>query len=174
MPSHFESARRCKLLARLTDDELSAFMRFADFKGVSPVFEICKTGEWGDSLFILLTGEGFAIFAFGDSIAMYALGMTVLTFGEMFSMPIGMAYAAELSPENAIYSASTSLVSWPIFSMSMVTTSPGLSQRCGLAAMPTPCGVPVRMIVPGSRVVLPLRNSIKVGTSKIMSFVFQS
>jgi hypothetical protein len=37
--------RRCKLLARLTDDELSAFMRFADFKGVSPVFEICKTGE---------------------------------------------------------------------------------------------------------------------------------
>jgi len=38
----------------------------------------------------------------------------------------------------------------------------------------TPCGVPVRMIVPGNKVVLPLRNSINRGTSKIMSFVFQS
>lgn len=46
----------------------------------------------------ILMGAGFAIFAFGDSIAMYALGMTVFTFGEMFSMPIAMAYAAELSP----------------------------------------------------------------------------
>lgn len=45
-----------------------------------------------------LLGGGFAIFAYGDSIATYALGMTVFTFGEMFSMPIAMAYAAELSP----------------------------------------------------------------------------
>src|SRR5689334_25079529 len=40
--------------------------------------------------------------------------------------------------------------------------------------MPTPCGVPVKITVPGSNVVLPLKNSINVGTSKIMSFVFQS
>lgn len=46
----------------------------------------------------LLMGGGFAILALGDTIAIYALGMTVFTFGEMFSMPIAMAYAAELSP----------------------------------------------------------------------------
>jgi hypothetical protein len=40
--------------------------------------------------------------------------------------------------------------------------------------MPTPWGVPVRMTVPGKRVVLPLMNSISVGTSKIMSCLFQS
>jgi hypothetical protein len=34
--------------------------------------------------------------------------------------------------------------------------------------------VPVRITVPGDSVVLPLRNSTSVGTSKIMSFVFQS
>ena len=48
------------------------------------------------------------------------------------------------------------------------------SQRGGVRAMPTPCGVPVRMTVPGSSVVLPLRNSMSVGTSKIMSAVVQS
>jgi hypothetical protein len=31
-------------------------------------------------------------------------------------------------------------------------------------AAPTPCGVPVRITVPGSSVVLPLRNSMSVGT----------
>ncbi len=51
----------------------------------------------------------------------------------------------------------------PIFSISMLTESPGLSQRGGFCAMPTPCGVPVRMTVPGNNVVLPLRNSINVG-----------
>lgn len=42
MASHFESARRCKLLARLTDDELSAFMRFADFKGIRQFLRSAK------------------------------------------------------------------------------------------------------------------------------------
>ena len=71
-------------------------------------------------------------------------------------------------------SDSTGLVSLPIFSISIETLSPGLSQRGGFAAIPTPCGVPVRIVVPGSSVVLPLKNSMIEGTSKIMSFVFQS
>ena len=40
--------------------------------------------------------------------------------------------------------------------------------------MPTPEGVPVKMTVPGSSVVLPLRNSMRRGTSKIMSAVVSS
>lgn len=60
-------------------------------------------------------------------------------------------------------------------SISIETKSPALSQHgCGLAAMPTPCGIPVRMTVPGRSVVLPLKYSIKVGTLKIMSLVVQS
>ena len=62
-----------------------------------------------------------------------------------------------------------------MLSISIVTLSPGLSQRgVGFAAMPTPCGVPVRITVPGTSVVLPLRNSMIRGTSKIMSEVVQS
>ena len=56
----------------------------------------------------------------------------------------------------------------------MVTESPGFSQTGGFLAMPTPLGVPVRMTVPGRSVVLPLKNSIRAGTSKIMSEVFSS
>ena len=47
-----------------------------------------------------LVGGGYAIFALGDSIAIYAAGMIVFTFGEMISMPIAMAYAASLAPED--------------------------------------------------------------------------
>src|ERR1039458_540168 len=68
----------------------------------------------------------------------------------------------------------TGFVSAPIFSISMVTLSPVRNQLGGFRAMPTPCGVPVVITVPGNNVVLPLRNSIKVGTSKIMSRVFDS
>lgn len=75
---------------------------------------------------------------------------------------------------HSIGSSTTGLLSEPIFSMVTVTTSPGLSQRGGLWAKPTPCGVPVRITVPGKSVVLPLRNSISLDTSKIMSSVFQS
>jgi len=38
-------------------------------------------------------------------------------------------------------------VSWPIPSISTVTESPGLSQRGGFRAIPTPWGVPVKMTV---------------------------
>ncbi len=47
-----------------------------------------------------LTGTGFACFAFGGSIGAYAAGMAVFTLGEMISMPIAMAYAAGLAPED--------------------------------------------------------------------------
>src|SRR5436189_53916 len=47
------------------------------------------------------------------------------------------------------YSARTLFLRIPIFSISTSTVSPCLSQRGGLRAMPTPLGVPVRMMVPG-------------------------
>ena len=62
----------------------------------------------------------------------------------------------------------------PIPSISTLTTSPGRNQRGGVAAIPTPSGVPVKITVTGSRVVLPLKNAINVGTSKIMSLVLPS
>jgi hypothetical protein len=64
------------------------------------------------------------------------------------------------SPNQAADSQATGLVSVPIFSISILTLSPGLSQRGGFCAMPTPCGVTVRITVPGKSVVLPQRNSI--------------
>src|SRR5271154_4088250 len=39
---------------------------------------------------------------------------------------------------------------------------------------PTPLGVPVRMTVPGRRVVEPERKAMRVGTLKIMSAVLES
>ncbi len=49
-------------------------------------------------------------------------------------------------------SAMTGFSSTPIRSISMRTTSPGRKKRCGEAAMPTPAGVPVETMSPGSRV----------------------
>lgn len=57
MSSHFEPARKCALLARMTDDELRDFLRFTEFKGIRQFFELVKQGEHGDSMFIVLTGE---------------------------------------------------------------------------------------------------------------------
>ena len=74
----------------------------------------------------------------------------------------------------SIYSLRTGFVSEPIVSISIVTSSPSRSTMGGLRANPTPCGVPVSRTVPGSRVVLSLRNAMSVGTSKIMSEVVQS
>ena len=44
----------------------------------------------------------------------------------------------------------------------------------GFMPVPTPEGVPVRMTVPGRRVVEPERKAMRVGTSKIMSAVLES
>ena len=46
-------------------------------------------------------------------------------------------------------------------SISMVTLSPDFIKRGGLRAMPTPCGVPVMMTVPGSSVVSALRKAMR-------------
>ena len=59
-------------------------------------------------------------------------------------------------------SRSTGLVSWPMPSISTDDDVAGLQPARRLsAAMPTPWGVPVKMTVPGSSVVLPLRNSMR-------------
>lgn len=57
MSSHIEAARQCKLFSGLTDEELLAFMRFADFKAVPQFSEVCKVGEFSDFMFVLLTGD---------------------------------------------------------------------------------------------------------------------
>ena len=50
-----------------------------------------------------------------------------------------------------ILSLITGFVSEPIFSISIVTVSPGFRKTGGVRAMPTPCGVPVRITVPGKQ-----------------------
>ena len=62
----------------------------------------------------------------------------------------------------------------PIRPISTMTVSPSFIQTGGFRAMPTPCGVPVRITAPGRRVMVLLRLSIRAGTSKIMSPVVWS
>ena len=56
-------------------------------------------------------------------------------------------------------------------SISMRTTSPGLSSTGGFSAMPTPAGVPVEITSPGSRVNAVESVSTCAEQSKIMSSV---
>jgi hypothetical protein len=65
----------------------------------------------------------------------------------------------------------TGFSSRPSPSISTVTVSRAFSQTGGVRAKPTPCGVPVRMMLPGRSVIVLLRLSIRAGTSKIMSEV---
>jgi len=46
----------------------------------------------------LLVGGGFALFAFAHTIAALVLAMTVVTFGEMVTIPVSAAYVADLAP----------------------------------------------------------------------------
>ena len=62
----------------------------------------------------------------------------------------------------------------PIRSISTSTTSPGWSNSCGSRDTPTPAGVPVAMMSPGSSVISAETNSIVVATSKIMFAVVPS
>ena len=55
----------------------------------------------------------------------------------------------------------------------MVTDSPGLSQRLGVRPAPTPEGVPVETISPGSRGVMKEIYSISAGILKISSPVLE-
>src|SRR5271170_6684852 len=57
--------------------------------------------------------------------------------------------------------------------METVTFSPGLSQRLGLRPSPTPNGVPVETISPGSSGVIDEMYSISAGILKINSLVFE-
>ena len=57
--------------------------------------------------------------------------------------------------------------------MVMVTVSPGFSQRLGVRPAPTPEGVPVETISPGSRGVMEEIYSISAGILKISSLVFE-
>ena len=71
-------------------------------------------------------------------------------------------------------SSETGLTSVPIRSISMVTRSPFLRKTGGFRANPTPCGVPVKITVPGNNVVPSLKKLTRDGTSKIMSEVVES
>src|SRR5688572_33409669 len=67
---------------------------------------------------------------------------------------------------------STTLRSVPMPSTVASTTSPFFSQVGGVMNMPTPEGVPVEMTSPASSGKAALMYSIRVGTSKIRSLVF--
>ena len=71
-------------------------------------------------------------------------------------------------------SATTGFTSSPMPSTVTVTTSPGTSQRGGLRAKPTPAGVPVEMMSPGSSVKTLERYAISFGILKIRLLVFES
>lgn len=59
----------------------------------------------------------------------------------------------------------------PIFSTVISTSSPGFSHRGGFIAMPTPAGVPVRMMLFAKRVLPWLQNSTIWATLKMRSLV---
>jgi MFS family permease len=53
---------------------------------------------WMMALGYLLCGVGFGMNALGGTTASFLLAMTVFTFGEMISLPLGAAYVAGLAP----------------------------------------------------------------------------
>ena len=55
----------------------------------------------------------------------------------------------KLAPNHARASSAKWFVKRPMPSISIVTSSPAVSQRCGFMPMPTPAGVPVAMMSPG-------------------------
>lgn len=57
---------------------------------------------------------------------------------------------------------------------STANSSPSLKYSFGSYPKPTPAGVPVKMMVPGSSVVLRERNEMHFGTEKIRSLIGQS
>ena len=63
---------------------------------------------------------------------------------------------------------------FPIFSTSHSTISPSFRNSGGVLANPTPLGVPVAIISPGTKYVLLDIVSICVGISNIWCFVFDS
>ena len=56
---------------------------------------------------------------------------------------------------------------------SATTTSPGTSHSCGVRPAPTPSGVPVAMMSPGSSVIAAEMSEISVGILNSMCRVFE-
>lgn len=101
---------------------------------------------WMMALGYLLCGLGFGMNALGGTTAVYIAAMTVFTFGEMISLPVGAAYVAELAPAelrgrymgaNGLTWASALIVG-PSLGMALFAWSPNAlwiaSAACGVIA----------------------------------------
>src|SRR5437762_9780895 len=77
-------------------------------------------------------------------------------------------------PDAPDYALTTTFLSTPIPSTSVSITSPALRNSGGLRANPTPLGVPVAIISPGSNVMPLERIAIIVRIGKIIMLVFPS
>lgn len=94
----------------------------------------------------LLCGLGFGMNALGGTIPWFVLAMTVFTFGEMISLPVGAAYIAELAPSemrgryNGVNGLTwaLALIIGPSTGMALFTWNPNAlwlaSAMCGLGA----------------------------------------
>ena len=94
----------------------------------------------------LLCGLGFGMNALGGTIPWFVLAMTVFTFGEMISLPVGTAYIAELAPTemrgryNGVNGLTwaLALIIGPSTGMALFTWNPNAlwlaSAMCGLGA----------------------------------------
>ena len=82
--------------------------------------------------------------------------------------------AADMTPTKFRYGATMSTCRIPMPSTSPSTLSPGFKNTGGTRAKPTPDGVPVLIMSPGSNVKPADKLSIVVGMSKIMSRVLPS
>ncbi len=79
--------------------------------------------------------------------------------------PVAHSQRGDSCRMNMDQACPTGFSSDPMPEISMHTVSPALSQTGGVRAKPTPAGVPVRMTAPGRKVMVELRDSIRVGTS---------
>src|SRR6185312_7367742 len=82
------------------------------------------------------------------------------------------SYAAHVST-TAFQAATVWFLSSPIRSIFATICSPGFSQRFGVRPSPTPAGVPVLIMSPGSRVITEARCAIRSGSLKIRCRVFE-
>lgn len=92
----------------------------------------------------VLIGLGFASTAFAATVAAFALAITVLTLGEMISMPVGTAYIADLAPAHMrgrymgtyVFAWSIALTFGPALGMYLFAANPlALWMTCGLLGL---------------------------------------
>src|SRR6185295_9081618 len=91
-------------------------------------------------------------------------------FGEPGADPVEFDQLAH----GLFYCPATGLARTPRPSISTSIRSPGLRKTGGLRANPTPAGVPVEIMSPGSSVMKRETNSIRRGMSKISCEVLES